>query len=219
MPSVRNAGATIHYIKRGDPTLPCVAFIHGAGGNCTSFWRNVHPLLASHFVISLSFRGWGSSLLDNDDPRHCHPRHFAADLVAVLDAEGVQTVTLVCQSIGGFYGARMAFEHPSRVRCLIMSNTFYGLRDEAASGGAEPLITQYVMRKSDRRGLALAMADATRLAGGGISLPSLEPPARTDWPTVPSPYHRRFQEEEPELALLYDVISESNLQASAEVPP
>lgn len=145
MPTVFNQGSRIHYITSGDRTqYPCILFIHGAGGSCASWWQNI-PYFSSDtggkwFVISISFRGWGHSILLNDDPSQFDPIYFGSDILAVLDAEGIREAALVCQSYGGYFGVRTAFEAPDRVTCLIMSNTFIGFKDPTdAPKNARPL--------------------------------------------------------------------------------
>ena len=58
----------------------------------------------ARFCISITYRGWGQSRLDDDDIRLFDAAHFGSDVLAVLDAEGVAKTALVCQSFGGFMG-------------------------------------------------------------------------------------------------------------------
>ena len=76
--------------------------------------------------ITFDHRGWGLSL-DSDDSG---PSAFVEDLGALLDGLGVEEAFLVGQSMGGLTCLSYALRHPSRVRGLVMANTFAGMRRE-----------------------------------------------------------------------------------------
>lgn len=122
MPEVRSGEATIHYEAHGSG--PALVFAHGAAGNCFSWWQQVPHFAASHRVVTLEHRCFGRSTCP---PEAFHPRHFPADLLAVLDAERIDRASLVCQSMGGWTGLRTAVEQPARVRCLVLAATPGGL--------------------------------------------------------------------------------------------
>lgn len=122
MPEVRSGEARIHYEVQGSG--PAVLFAHGAGGNCLSWWQQVPCFAERHRVLTLEHRCFGRS---SCPPEAFHPRHFPADLLAVLDAEGIERAALVCQSLGGWTGLPAALEHAERVRCLVLAGTPGGL--------------------------------------------------------------------------------------------
>jgi pimeloyl-ACP methyl ester carboxylesterase len=122
MPRVRHEEATLYYERSG--AGPAVAFAHGAGGNTLSWWQQVPHFARSRTVISFDHRGFGRSACA---PEHFHPRHFAGDLLAILDDAGVERAALVCQSMGGWTGLRTALSRPERVSCLVLASTPGGL--------------------------------------------------------------------------------------------
>ena len=125
MPSVESEGARLHYEVEGEG--PAVVLAHGAGGNALSWWQQV-PVLAREFrVIRFDHRGFGRS---SCPPDRAHPRHFAADLEAILGAGKVGDVALVCQSMGGWTGLPFALAHPERVRALVLCGTPGGFLTE-----------------------------------------------------------------------------------------
>ncbi len=123
MPTVENAGATIYYEARG--TGSAVVFAHGAGGNAASWWQQVPFFLERGCrVVTFDHRGFGRSACSEDA---MDLGEFPADLLAILDAEGIDRAALVCQSMGGWTGLPTALRHPDRVRCLVLCGTPGGL--------------------------------------------------------------------------------------------
>jgi 3-oxoadipate enol-lactonase len=118
MPFAESAGARIYYEVGGEG--PAVVFAHGAGGNRMSWWQQVPCFEANHRVVRIDHRCFGRSLCE---PEAFHPKHFPADLLAVLDAEGIDRAALICQSMGGWTGLRTALDHPERVHCLVLCGT------------------------------------------------------------------------------------------------
>ncbi len=122
MPTVESAQATIYYEVSGSG--PALVFAHGAGGNRISWWRQTPHFSARHRVVRFDHRSFGRSVCA---PEHFHPKYFAGDLMAILDAEGIERAALVCQSMGGWTGLRSALDYPERVACLVLCGTPGGL--------------------------------------------------------------------------------------------
>ena len=124
-------GASIYYEAFGDG--PAVAFAHGAGGNAAGWWQQVPVFSARYRMIVFDHRMYGRSLCK---PENFDRTKFGDDLMAILDAEGIERTAIVCQSMGGWTGLRAALERPDRVSCLVLSNT---------SGGVyTPLVTENI---------------------------------------------------------------------------
>ncbi len=123
MPTVRSARAEIYYEARGDG--PAIVFAHGAGGNAASWWQQVPYFLErGQRVIAFDHRGFGRSRCpDGAFDLACFP----GDLLAILDAEGIERAALVCQSMGGWTGLPAALRHPDRVRALVLCGTPGGM--------------------------------------------------------------------------------------------
>jgi pimeloyl-ACP methyl ester carboxylesterase len=121
MPTVVREGAQLHYEVHGDG--PPLVFAHGSGGNTLIWWQQVPHFARSRRVIVFDHRGWGRSRCTEGG---LHPRHFAADLLAILDDAGAEQADLVCQSMGGWTGLPFLEAHPGRVRRLVLCGTSGG---------------------------------------------------------------------------------------------
>ena len=132
MPMIETNGASLYYEVHGEThgDGPAVVFAHGRGGNCASWWRQV-PHFARRFrVVVFDHRGFGRS---RTDKAHFKADYFHTDILAILDAEGIEQAALVCQSMGGWGGLKLAVTHPERVAALVLANTPGGLDTPKAS--------------------------------------------------------------------------------------
>jgi non-heme chloroperoxidase len=115
--TVLASGPQLHYAAQGDPGGEPILFLHGFTDSWFSFSRLL-PLLPSRYhAFALDQRGHGDS--ERPDGRYTLD-DFAADVVAFLDAIGVQRATLVGHSAGSFIARRVAQTHPERVSRLVL---------------------------------------------------------------------------------------------------
>ena len=111
--TVRANGATLAVESAGDG--PAVAFLHAGVADRRS-WRPVAaPLLADHHVVLWDRRGFGDTEVDGPGAVD-----HVADLLAVLDAVGIDRAALVGNSQGGRVALDATLEHPDRVTALMM---------------------------------------------------------------------------------------------------
>ena len=133
MPYAERSDAKIYYETSGEG--PAIVFAHGAGGNRMSWWQQVPYFETGHRVVRIDHRGYGRS---NCEPDAFRPKQFADDFIAVLDQEGIERATLVCQSMGGWTGMRAALDHPDRLECLVLCGTPGGVMTaEVAQAAAD----------------------------------------------------------------------------------
>ena len=115
MPAERIAvpGATLHVEVEGQGSP--VVLIHGFALDAR-MWSGVVPRIAkSRLVIAYDVRGFGRSTVPTDEP-YTH----RADLVALLDAKGVERVDVVGHSVGAHQALEFALQFPTRVRSLAL---------------------------------------------------------------------------------------------------
>ena len=104
MPTIARQDATLYYETHGSGH-PLV-FIHGGGGNTLAFYQQVAHFRDRYRVITMDLRGFHRSVLAPGVVSH--PADFPDDLLAVLDAEGIASAALVCQSLGAWAGLPLA---------------------------------------------------------------------------------------------------------------
>lgn len=124
MPYASTSDVDIYYAERGPAGAQPLLFCHGAGGNGTSWWQQMGAFADTYRCIAMDHRGFGRSRCA---PEQFGVEAFAADALAVLDAAGIEAAHVVCQSMGGWTGVRLALEQPSRVASLVLSDTIGGL--------------------------------------------------------------------------------------------
>lgn len=142
--SVQNVGPSkikMVYQRFGDPTLPPVFLIMGAGAQMVNWPEEFCLELASRGLHPIRFdnRDAGLSTHFSDAPIPDFPKiqsgdfstvtytlsDMAADTVGLMDALGYDSVHLVGASMGGMIAQTIAIEFPNRVKSLtsMMSTT------------------------------------------------------------------------------------------------
>lgn len=113
---VNAAGLRTHVALAGPEDAPAVLLVHGWPQNWWT-WRRVIPLLADRFrVIAPDLRGHGWT----EAPRSGYEKEqLTSDLLAVLDALDVETVTWVGHDWGGWTGFLAALRAPQRIERML----------------------------------------------------------------------------------------------------
>jgi 3-oxoadipate enol-lactonase len=106
-------GAQLHYDSAGQGET-AVFFIHA--GICNmSMWDEQWDVFAQRYRVGrYDTRGWGKSATQNVEFRNCD------DVIAVLDAIGIQKAVLIGCSRGGTIAMDTALTYPHRVSGLVM---------------------------------------------------------------------------------------------------
>ena len=115
--------------KAFDPSLPCIVFLHGALHDHSS-WTLAARWFAHH----------GHAVLAPDLPGHgrsvglplASVEALADWLLALLDAAGVATASLVGHSMGSLVALEAASRAPARVSHLVLVGTAYPMKVSAA---------------------------------------------------------------------------------------
>lgn len=119
MPRIEIGQGQLHYETHGsgEPLL-LVAGLGGVG----AYWRDQVADFSRHYrVILHDHRGTGQS----DRSRITYSvEQMTADLLALMDALGIDRAHLVGHSTGGAIGQIMAIEHPERLRSLVIASSW-----------------------------------------------------------------------------------------------
>lgn len=111
-------GVRLHWevYGEGDPTvflLPTWSIVH------SRHWKLQIADLARHCRV-LVMDGRGNGLSDRPaNPEAYADEEFAADAIAVMDATGTRTASLVALSAGSRWALLMGSQHPERVRSIV----------------------------------------------------------------------------------------------------
>ncbi|XRQ03604.1 alpha/beta fold hydrolase [Actinomadura welshii] len=115
--------AALHVHRFGDPAGAPVVVLHGITGHGARWRRTAERYLPDRRVLAPDLRGHGRS---PQEPPWTVERHVA-DILAVLDAEGVERADLVGHSFGGMIAVHLARTAPRRVRRLVLLDPAIGL--------------------------------------------------------------------------------------------
>ena len=107
-------GVRLHVAQAGSG--PPLLLLHGWPQHWWS-WRHLIGPLAQHYtVIAPDLRGWGWS---EAPPGTYAKTEFAADMVALLDYEGIDRARVLGHDWGGYTAFLLALDHPDRVARMV----------------------------------------------------------------------------------------------------
>lgn len=115
-------GTRIGYQTRGEG--PCVVLANGLGGTYLAF-RYLYDVLGDYKTICWDYRGLYSSSAPSD-PKANTVAHQVDDLMAILEAERVESCVMIGWSMGVQVGFETIKRHPDRVKGLFAINGTYG---------------------------------------------------------------------------------------------
>ena len=129
-------GRRVNVLDTGGSGAPLL-FLHGWSSNWQVFLLNIAAFMGTHRCLALDLPGFGASDMPSEP---ISIRGYAKTVDAMCDGLGVDCVTVVGSSMGGFIGAELALSFDTRVERLVLVS-------------AAGLSTEYVAR---RPALALA---------------------------------------------------------------
>src|SRR5947209_11944696 len=107
-------GVRLHVAQAG--AGPPLLLLHGWPQHWWC-WRELIPRLAgARRIIAPDLRGWGWS---SAPPGDYAKATFAADVLALLDSEGLDQVDLIGHDWGGYAGFLLELSHPDRIRRMV----------------------------------------------------------------------------------------------------
>ncbi|MDO4920132.1 alpha/beta fold hydrolase [Kocuria sp.] len=125
--TVRVRGTELSFTDEGQG--PPVLLVHGHAYDRSLWDAQVRTLVAGGWrALAPDLRGFGDSEVTEGI---VYTEEFAADLAALLDALGLETVVLLGFSMGGQIAMQLLASHPERVRALVVSDTVPHAEDAA----------------------------------------------------------------------------------------
>lgn len=118
-------GITLPYVEQGRAGGTPVLLLHGYTDSWRSFEHVLPHLPASLHVFALTQRGHGDA---TRPATGYHPRDFAADVAAFMDAHQLQRAVIVGHSMGSYIAQQFALSYPERTRGLVLAASFVRLR-------------------------------------------------------------------------------------------
>ena len=132
MQSVDRSGVRVAYdVHNAAGTGTGLLLSHGFGATSGMWRHNVAALSTDRTVVTWDQRGHGESDAPADPEAYGHDICLA-DMVAILDAVGLDRAILVGMSLGGYLSLQFYLAHPERVAALVLVDTGPGFRKDEA---------------------------------------------------------------------------------------
>jgi 3-oxoadipate enol-lactonase len=131
---------------------PALVFVHGVGSTAAIWDEQLHTFSSTHRAVAVELRGNGVPKPE-PDPRAITRAGYAADVLAVLDALGIERMTLVGCSLGGVIAFELWQTARARIEALVILGSFACYPDARAyadgikaalraAGGMEPFAAE-----------------------------------------------------------------------------
>lgn len=121
-------GVNLCYEETGQG-IPIV-FVHEFAGDMRSWEPQVQRFSGSYRTITFNARGYPPSAVPEAVSAYSQD-HAVADIVAVMDAAGIDKAHIVGLSMGGFATLHFGLRHPDRALSLCVAGCGYGAEPEA----------------------------------------------------------------------------------------
>ena len=131
MTRYRAATSGCHYNLEVVGAGETLLLLHGFSGDCSSWDDAIRRLQGEFQVIALDILGHGAS--DSPADLACYRMSaVAADIISLLDQQGLNRVHLLGYSMGGRLALVLALRYPERFSSLILESASPGLADDMA---------------------------------------------------------------------------------------
>jgi pimeloyl-ACP methyl ester carboxylesterase len=149
--TIDQGGVRIHAERRGEGVGVPLLLTHGFSATSAMFASTVDALAPSRPCVTWDVRGHGASDSPDDPAAYSIPLSVA-DMVAILDAEGIDRVVLLGHSMGGYLSLEFVRAHPERVAALVLVGTGPGYRNDSARAEWNEMCESFA-RSLENRGL------------------------------------------------------------------
>jgi pimeloyl-ACP methyl ester carboxylesterase len=131
MPKIRTSdGVSLHYEEAGAGTP--VVFVHEFAGDYRTWEPQMRRFARTHRCVTFSQRGYPPSDIPDDAARYGQDI-ARADVVALIDALGIERAHVVGHSMGAYTALHVGIKHPQRCISVTAAGCGWGsLADPAA---------------------------------------------------------------------------------------
>jgi len=119
MPFLDSGAVQLYYEETGagDPII----WIHEYAADCRTWEGQVRRFSRDYRCITYNARGYPPSAVPEDDAAYSY-EHHRDDVIAIMDALGIDKAHLVGLSMGAYAGLQVALAYPDRVLSLVFSS-------------------------------------------------------------------------------------------------
>ena len=107
------------YLEAGSPNAEALLCLHGQGGHVENFSRNVVPYGQHFHTFALDAAWHGLGPQPPFDPRLTPV--LVDQVLDFMDGHGIASAHIEGQSMGAWTAMRLAYEHPERVKKLVLT--------------------------------------------------------------------------------------------------
>lgn len=115
--SITRPGCVVKYWFTSNSNKPLIFFAHGALVDHEQFDHQIHLLNDDYQIIRWDMRGHGES---RPLEGHFSVKDASDDMLNILDLMGIDQAILIGQSSGTYVIQEFAFQHPERIKAMII---------------------------------------------------------------------------------------------------
>jgi pimeloyl-ACP methyl ester carboxylesterase len=109
----------LHYTLYNNNQVEWVIFIHGIGGNSTTWEEQLHDLGVHYNILTIDLPGHGESSI----AEYISPLTLSTGIKNILDKEGIRMAYFVGLSLGSMVCAHFAITYPTYVKKIIFASS------------------------------------------------------------------------------------------------
>jgi pimeloyl-ACP methyl ester carboxylesterase len=121
--AVTDDGVRLHYEEVGTGTP--IVFVHEFGGDHRSWEPQLRHFARRHRCVTFGARGYPPSDVPESVAAYSQ-RRAVQDIVAIMDAAGIDRAHVVGLSMGGFAALHFGLDHADRARSIVVAGAGYG---------------------------------------------------------------------------------------------